>query len=368
MKHSKLVVRVRENCVQCVYVRFVWGQMCVTQWFQNFLLSYIREWTSWEWSSYCVILVCPSMLSSLIFSFAINLWLNKIVASSCFQCCQISPYCLQKHRGHYKFPPSQFYIPTVSYQVQCTSKKLKCSDSTSQYRSGNDTFSYKNTVEPVVVSSYYRRFFLWSMAVVAAAAPCTRTSICAASPDPQRVLGPTDRDNKDSTIRQGKDYGYVFHAPSNFRLTRKPIQTHLDELNWEPLAQDGPGESKSSIMYGITVDPVRINSLTEFGTPEQVAARVVTAELNRDGVLEVTLDRASSYTDANGLLYYVIDYVSDGKRGLKRFLTRTCITDLKLYVVTAQIKEAEYQKNEQRREELDGVLNSFLVVGPSKTP
>lgn len=226
-------------------------------------------------------------------------------------------------------------------------------------------FSCKHTVEPVVVSSYDRRFVLRSIAV-AAAAPCTPTSICAASPDPERVLGPTDRDNKNFTIRQGKDYGYIFHAPSNFRLTRKPIQTHLDELNWEPLAQDGPVESKSSITYGITVDPVRINSLTEFGTPEQVAARVVTAELNRDGVLEVTLDRASSYTDANGLLYYVIDYVSDGKRGKKRFLTRTCITNLKLYVVTAQIKEAEYQKNERRRAELDTVLNSFLVIGPSK--
>jgi hypothetical protein len=200
---------------------------------------------------------------------------------------------------------------------------------------------------------------------MAVAAPSTLASISAASPDPERVIGPSER-NKDSMFRQGKDYGYVFHAPSNFRLTRKPIQTHLDEINLEPFSPDGQVESKSSILYGITVDPVRINSLTEFGTPEQVAARVVTAELNRDGIFEVTLDRANSYTDTNGQLYYTIDYISDGKRGIKRFFTRTCISDGKLYVATAQIKEAEYQKNERLRKEIEAALNSFMVIGPSK--
>lgn len=302
------------------------------------------------------------MFPLLIFSFAINLWLNKIVASSCFQRCKVSPDFLQKYRWHQKCSSAECHVPIVSDQLQRTTKKIECSNSRHKYHSGYDMVSYKNSIEPAVVGRYDRRFFLWSMAV---AAPSTLASISAASPDPERDIGPTER-NKNSMIRQGKDYGYVFYTPSNFRLTRKPIQTHLDEINLEPFTSDGQVETKSSILYGITVDPVRINSLTEFGTPEQVAARVVTAELNRDGIFEVTLDRADSYTDSNGQLYYTIDYISDGKRGKKRFLTRTCITDQKLYVATAQIKEAEYQKYERLHEEIEAALNSFVVIGPSK--
>ena len=168
-------------------------------------------------------------------------------------------------------------------------------------------------------------------------------------------------DNERSLFRQGKGFGYRFQQPTNFRLTRKPILTHFDELNLEPSPSR---EGKSSLLFGITVDPVRINSLAEFGTPEQVAARIVTAELNRDGILEVFLDQASSYEDSSGRLYYIVNYISDGKRGKKRFLTRTCIADQNLYVATAQMKDIEYRDNPSIQAEIEEALNSFTVVGP----
>lgn len=139
-------------------------------------------------------------------------------------------------------------------------------------------------------------------------------------------------------VRQGKGYGYTFVPPEGFAPGKKPVQTHLDEVNFNL-------EGVPKYTYGVTVDPVRINSLKEFGKPEEVAARVVTAEVNRDGIFEVTLAKDPVEDGETGA--YAIDYVSDGKRGKKHFVTRIFVKDQKLYVMTAQCKEEEYAEREK---------------------
>lgn len=67
---------------------------------------------------------------------------------------------------------------------------------------------------------------------------------------------------------------------------------------------------------------------------------MVTAEVNRDGVFKVTLAKDPK-EDASGECYD-IEYVSDGKRGTKRNVTRIYVRDGFLYVLTVQSKEAEY--------------------------
>merc|ERR1712194_826254 len=96
---------------------------------------------------------------------------------------------------------------------------------------------------------------------------------------------------------------------------------------------------------GITVDPVRITKIQDFGTPEEVAARVVTAEVSRDGVFKVTLPKDPSEDTRAGC--YDIEYISDGKRGTKRFVTRIYITGGFLYVLTFQSKEAEFDQTRE---------------------
>eukprot|EP00563_Minutocellus_polymorphus_P018976 CAMPEP_0197733758 /NCGR_PEP_ID=MMETSP1434-20131217/44070_1 /TAXON_ID=265543 /ORGANISM="Minutocellus polymorphus, Strain CCMP3303" /LENGTH=261 /DNA_ID=CAMNT_0043321151 /DNA_START=20 /DNA_END=805 /DNA_ORIENTATION=+ len=139
-------------------------------------------------------------------------------------------------------------------------------------------------------------------------------------------------------VRQGKGYGYTFVPPEGFAPGKKPVQTHLDEVNFNL-------EGVPRYTFGVTVDPVRINSLAEFGKPPEVAARVVTAEVNRDGIFEVTLARDPVEDADTGA--YVIDYISDGKRGKKHFVTRIFVKDQKLYVLTAQVKEDEYAEREK---------------------
>lgn len=62
-------------------------------------------------------------------------------------------------------------------------------------------------------------------------------------------------------VRTGKGgFGYTFTPPPNFVQSKKPLQTHLDEINFEKKA----GDTKiNGYVYGITVDPVRIDNLRQ---------------------------------------------------------------------------------------------------------
>ena len=128
-------------------------------------------------------------------------------------------------------------------------------------------------------------------------------------------------------------FGYTVTPPPSFVASNKPLKTHLDEINFAPPDVRG-------YALGITVDPVRIAKIQDFGTPEEVAARVVTAEVNRDGVFKVTLAKDPIEDTLAGC--YDIEYVSDGKRGTKRFVTRIYIAGGFLYVLTFQSKEDAY--------------------------
>jgi len=84
---------------------------------------------------------------------------------------------------------------------------------------------------------------------------------------------------------------------------------------------------------------------------------VVTAEVNRDGVFEVTL-LDDPYDDGNGA--YRLHYLSVGKRGNKQCYNKIFIENQLLYVLTAQIKEADFDPASQA--ELQRVVSSFTVL------
>lgn len=138
----------------------------------------------------------------------------------------------------------------------------------------------------------------------------------------------------------------------------KPLKTHLDEVNFV-------SETIKRYQYGITVDPVRITSLKEFGTPEEVAARVVTAEVNRDGVFEVTLledpyqtKTQSDDNDSVAVDAYILKYLAVGKRGRKVYTNKIFISpNGLLYVLTAQCKEDDYTPAQEK--EIKSTVESF---------
>jgi hypothetical protein len=56
--------------------------------------------------------------------------------------------------------------------------------------------------------------------------------------------------------RQEDKFSYSINIPSTMKQSQKPVKTHQDEINFA-------SEDVKGYQYGITVDPVRINSLKE---------------------------------------------------------------------------------------------------------
>jgi PsbP len=158
--------------------------------------------------------------------------------------------------------------------------------------------------------------------------------------------------------RQMNEFRYEIQIPSNMNgPNQKPLKTHFDEANFKSTTVAG-------FEIGITVDPVRIDSLMDFGTPEEVAAKVVLAEVNRDGVLEVKLlDDPISGTvrlnDDTTTTYYQLNYVSDGKRGRKRYIAKFYIQNHMLLALTAQCKDDTYESVQL---DMNEAVSSFQVV------
>jgi hypothetical protein len=107
-----------------------------------------------------------------------------------------------------------------------------------------------------------------------------------------------------------------------------------------------------------------------------VAARVVTAEVNRDGVFEVTLLNDPEIVDGGGAAspYYVLEYLSVGKRGRKVYMNKIFISPNQLlYVLTAQCKEENYintgtdsggsdRESKSVKKEMEATVGSFHVL------
>jgi len=152
------------------------------------------------------------------------------------------------------------------------------------------------------------------------------------------------------TVLNKKELNYQISIPSSMNEGSKPVKTHLDEVNFV-------SESVKRYQYGITVDPVRISSLKEFGTPEEVAARVVTAEVNRDGIFEVTLLEDPYQSKSDDVDAYILKYLSVGKRGRKVYTNKIVVSPNNLlYVLTAQCKEDDFS---DREAEIKSTVESF---------
>ena len=153
-------------------------------------------------------------------------------------------------------------------------------------------------------------------------------------------------------------YSYSLSYPHDWSEAGKPVKTHLHEVLLS--APSSPARMK----LGVTVDPVKINSLAEFGTLDFVTKKVLGVEETRDGVKSVTL-RANAAEDGDAELkrpsYYTIEYATVSSRGTKMFLCKYCICNGKLYVLQAQANLDAFDAEAEVRDALRGVVGSFQV-------
>jgi hypothetical protein len=91
----------------------------------------------------------------------------------------------------------------------------------------------------------------------------------------------------------------------------------------------------------LQVDPVRIESIQQSGSPSEVGARIVALEGKKEGVSKVELLGSAQEGD-----FYTFDYKVESTRGRNRFLARAIVADKKLIVFTIQIPIDAYEANE----------------------
>ena len=158
--------------------------------------------------------------------------------------------------------------------------------------------------------------------------------------------------------RVDDQFAYRVSFPTDWADAPKPVRTHLHEL----LLSSPTGYKGGKL--GITVDPVKINSLEEFGNLDEVTKRVLTVEEGRDGVTSVTLrSNAAEAADAAAgkPSYYAIEWATVSSRGTKVYCCKYCIAQKKLYVLQAQANLDAYDNDEGVRSALTSIVSSFQV-------
>lgn len=159
-------------------------------------------------------------------------------------------------------------------------------------------------------------------------------------------------DSEFSTYRGPLSLGFTFSYPTTWTVKKKPIKTHLSEVIVT-------SDKDSSTSAGLVVDAVKINTIDQFGSPDEVGNKVVNMEQKKDSVLEATLNRASA-TEKEGLKYYIIDYSVNSTRGVKRYQAKATITGNQLYVFTMQAKKDTFEGDTE--DTFSAMLDSFTVT------
>lgn len=104
------------------------------------------------------------------------------------------------------------------------------------------------------------------------------------------------------------------------------------------------------------VDPIKINHITEFTSPEGLAKLVEKVERDKDGVIDVNIIQVNSFlpnrissvpTDKTTSLddpMYELEYIVDSSRGLNHYTVAAGVRDKKLLVLTVQYREVDSAK------------------------
>ena len=145
-----------------------------------------------------------------------------------------------------------------------------------------------------------------------------------------------------------------FVLPADFEEFSKPVKTHQLEGNAKSTTVKG-------FTAGLTVDPIKLESLAKFGDPQFVGDRVVKVEQGRDGVTSVKLVAAGA-TTVDGVEYYELQYDSESSRGYNHVLSRLAIEGEKLYALEIKVKDESWRAMEGQAR---GILGS-LRVGTGK--
>ncbi|KAL3161295.1 hypothetical protein ABBQ38_009651 [Trebouxia sp. C0009 RCD-2024] len=132
---------------------------------------------------------------------------------------------------------------------------------------------------------------------------------------------------KDLTEYVNSKQGYVLDRPTSWEQTSK---AGADVLFTDPL--------RKSTTVGVTVNPIKIVGLQQFGDVETVRKKLIDTEKQKESTKGVMLISESSRNGKTGTLIYDIEYELDSTRGRKRILSTVAIAQKKLFIVNGNMK------------------------------
>ncbi|CAL5027431.1 unnamed protein product [Urochloa decumbens] len=165
----------------------------------------------------------------------------------------------------------------------------------------------------------------------------------------------------ESGVPEGLELERYTDQEQGFTLLKPTSWPKVDKAGAMALFQQ---EGKGSNNIGVVVNPVRLNSLTEFGTPQFVADRLLQAEKKKESTKSAEVISAGERSGHGGLIVYEIEYALDSTRGgMKRIFSAAFVASRKLYLLNIAYSDAQEKPlDSQTRTVLEQVLHSFDSV------
>ncbi|CAL5032033.1 unnamed protein product [Urochloa decumbens] len=165
----------------------------------------------------------------------------------------------------------------------------------------------------------------------------------------------------ESGVPEGLELERYTDQEQGFTLLKPTSWPKVDKAGATALFQQ---EGKGSNNIGVVVNPVRLNSLTEFGTPQFVADRLLQAEKKKESTKSAEVISAGERSGHGGLTVYEIEYALDSTRGgMKRIFSAAFVASRKLYLLNIAYSDAQEKPlDSQTRTVLEQVLHSFDSV------
>ncbi|CAM8954734.1 unnamed protein product [Rhodiola kirilowii] len=119
--------------------------------------------------------------------------------------------------------------------------------------------------------------------------------------------------------------------------------------------------NKEGNNIGVVVSPVRLAKLSDFGTPQFVASKLISAEKRKESTNDATLIDFRERKGQGGSEVYEFEYEVDSSRGgLKKIFSAAFVASKKLYLLNiAHSDKPEDPIDAHTRLMLEKVLHSF---------
>eukprot|EP00250_Pteridium_aquilinum_P034042 c6927_g1_i1 orf=92-1024(-) len=141
----------------------------------------------------------------------------------------------------------------------------------------------------------------------------------------------------------------------------KPTQWNkIDKAGATVLFEDPQSKGNN---VGVVVNPVKISSLSEFGTVDVVADKLLQAEKRKPSTNDVQLIKVNERQVHGGAPLYQLEYKLDSSRGVKRILSAVTVASKKLYILNvAYTDSSEKPLRPDTALELEQIVNSFDIL------